>query len=620
LFASLCVGISTFTTVSFATQNLRIIQISAPSGSEQIDTPIHMSAVLLNIGSQTIANYQVQFEISDVADQQSFFTASVSGTNLTADNTVTVTTTSSWTPTVAGTYHAHAICFDVIDSPFFFTSTFTVVIGCGISTEWHKGPAMQIVRNLDYFPKDSVLANMRPGDAIGLSCSVRDQDLLVQKCTCDGAEKTAIWGPYEDKVIYTWSIVGSGSLVQSASSEKNAVIYHIPYCIDEIAIYKHLPVIDTVFVTVSNDPASVKAGDDVMKGMYIITILYCPPSIYAEGFFPEALSVSVMVSPLRPNQDENVVTESMPACDPSTPVWDKATPLTGSTKVAVTDVPNLCPDYLVLLSADVSDNDKLTLTCVPAGNACVYPATLTPTIGDPVKYSWTLVTGKGSFPLGSNGSTVLFWKSRSSDATVRCDAVDSRTQANDDPISIFSDTIPKTKRPKAYVALGNGKNSTLAAIGDLSWTNSYFAKAADQLRVDYENAGYEVPQQNGALPGIQTALQDPCYQVFGIVAHGVVVDRKGEEVYTGDISLSDGELFNPSEIRNQSRVAFGGCRRSPFLREIDLLGCGSLRGDWAGRTHCAVIRGYDDYIRAYKILDRVKDSFPVLPPHDLSMP
>ncbi|MBI4602846.1 MAG: hypothetical protein HY721_12890 [Planctomycetes bacterium] len=479
---------------------------------------------------------------------------------------------------------------------------------CVLEYEWRRGPAIQLVSGLDYWPEGFKLTKMRPGDVIAVSAYAEDLDFLLHKCAdCSEGKSvyTKKWGPYADKVRYDWRLLDEdpGRLIQSENSERNMVLYQIPLC----GWKEPDPTQSaTVVLEIANDASSLKAADDPILGL---SITFNMKKDCSE--IPGWIKVSVATTEGLLPGDEEVPEVQLGACLPEI-FGDYLTPIVSS-PVSFLDAPDLCPNYLTLLSVEGADQDEMDLRCVEPLSFCSADARKFPT-GDPIRYEWSSSSGGGAFPLGNKGPVVAFWRSRSKDADVSCKLTDSGTQLSDPQVTSEEKRIFKAKRPKAFVGIGDASHWT-GRIIDLE-------RAAEKAKEKYEAAGYEVEHNPTATIGaVKSAIGTSCYQALWITGHGAE-GRIFLAESSPDENVLDSEIFGFA-----SRTAWE-CFQHPFLREMVFLGCNTYSANWTDKLVCGRVYSFHYTLYASlpgQIIGRnpyiweTKHHWPH-PPHDLSRP
>ncbi len=479
---------------------------------------------------------------------------------------------------------------------------------CYASAFFVAGPPMTIVKNIRYFPKDSVLENyMRPGDVIGISLYVVDTMNFVANCMCTDQNPVQQPGAFFGKVGYHWSMSGPGTLIQpSKSSERNSVMYQIPLCPSESTI------VATLTCVVSDDSTMDRVSqalDNPLTGTITITTEYHPkrylPSTsgpvfkaWLNSFDPLALRVKIKVDSLKPQAPKVLTLTPGSACSPSVVMWEALTPIDGGFNIQEDTAADLCPAYLTLLSCERFDTDRFRFTCSP--NTDCTPSDGIRHITDPLFYKWSLVNGGGEFPLGTDGPCVVFRRSRSSTTQVKCVITDSQKEGLDSSVALTY-TVSKSMKPKAFVAVGD---DVIPQTGTIHMSNrsknpkypnsdANFEGAAQLMLASFQKLGYDTTLLYHAdLGSILKVLHDPCNQAMCICAHGTS-DKSGRAgamaLDTTDKQLGNIQVFSNSDVAKESPF---GCQYQPLLREVDLLGCSTLKANWYTVFPNAVVEGY----------------------------
>ncbi len=498
---------------------------------------------------------------------------------------------------------------------------------CDLKYEWRKGPAISApTTNLRYWPQDQDLQKMRPGDVIGISMEATDADYLVQRCTdCKRGETLKKWGPYADRVIYTWRLDGKGRLIESDNSEKNRVMYQIPICGWDP---KQQGQSATVSLHIGNDPKFGKAADDPVIGFSITFNMRKDSGAELPGW----IKVSVEVTDGKQNEDEKIVERQKGTCLPQKPTWLYWDSIS-TEGVSIKDAPDLCPNYLTLLSVEATDTDMVKLECRDTNPECMMKYDYLKA-RDVTRYEWfpystkgTLPPGSNSwrdpkvvasyFPLGNKGPVVAFRRSRSLDVDVVCVVTDSLTQAEDGPKREYKSVI-RARRPKAFVGIGDD-DDTILALFDVKIID--LQRAAEKAKEKYEAAGYEVEHNPSAtMSELQSAIKTSCYQALWITGHGAegFIFMKKPPQSNGFGAYNLGELSNKG----------WGCEQEPFARELVLLGCNTFDKDWVNYLVRGRVYSFDRYLVGNiigQILNRnpfvwEKNEHQPPAPHNLSAP
>ncbi len=491
---------------------------------------------------------------------------------------------------------------------------------CVTEFEYLPGEGFRVEQNLSYFPDDKTLEGyMQRGDVIGLAAKVTDKDFIHHLCICNGDTTSTIRGPYSDNVYYEWTLNGDGKLL-IPDDQSGTVFYEIPVCI--MADFTA-----TVNLKVKNGPLSM-ANDDEITGSFTINVYACPTRIYPEGMIPDwsssCLRVTVSKENLSNGADAQHSTKEDAICIPQEIVFDKQTEITSANGITITEGEFCKPDYAVLLRADAVDFDSFKLKCQGEGE-CFSNDSVANSFVDPLKYEWSLVSGKGEFPLGTTGRSVVLHKSSSEGATLECSISNIDTKSGDNTKKLTI-TLEAAKKPKAFVGLGD--DEALVTLGSLIWGWSYddnayygsssgFLSTAQSMKTSYEDAGYEVEfWEHVTGTDLKHAIQNPLYQAFAIVGHG----SGGQMNMAGRDERIGTERFSSARLVTANQEAYQ-CDENPRIRDWQLIGCEALRGSWRDGLHCkARIHGWRTTklvasLRYYAFFD-----FTPLPPVNLSLP
>jgi len=287
----------------------------------------------------------------------------------------------------------------------------TVAQCCLSNSEWHKGPSMNIIKNLSTFPTGEQLQRMRPGDLIALSSYVTDADILVQKCICINGSDTSVsqtpYGPYADKVHYSWTLQGPGKLIEPSGSERSSALYEIPLCDTN-------PV--RIECRVRNDATNAKALDEELLATVVIHFtvgarLPDDPGSSNDIGNARFLGVEMQITPFIKPGNEIIETLTKSQCTPQPPQWLEKSPLAAGYDIQQKTSDITCPDYVVLLYAERNDLDSMITSC-NALESQTCPVAENPKgslQSDAVSYTWKVKSGKGVFPLGNQGACVVFY-------------------------------------------------------------------------------------------------------------------------------------------------------------------------------------------------------------------
>lgn len=517
-----------------------------------------------------------------------------------------------WRPTIA--------CFDDSTDDFKYGDPPpTHPIECAPTFEWRRADAIQFFgAGVTYWPNGPLLYSMRPGDAIAISATATDTDVLVETCRdCYDRTRTMPWGPYQDRLTYEWKPVRRGRLIVPDVSEPNTVIYQMPICgWEDINTKEYVTQKDTVELEIWNHPADGKAEDPALTGTKIIfTMTPC-----AGGLTLYAIRVSIQVILGTAPPGEIVTPTGEGTCDPIEPFWEAGTPISTS-DIQVTDVPELCPDYVTLLSVDPSDVDPFNLWCNSRDPDCpeTYVRSESP---HQFGYLWSVVSGRGRFVLG-DGPVVAFQRAHGDSAVVKCRIWNVGGQAVDPAVEIVK-KVAGSKRAKALVAVGDDEYR--AGISGISYGGHMadLARAADVATQRYLDAGYQVfGVRTATQADVLNAFRSSCFQAIWLTGHGAL----------GYIFMNPPPRtpsISPGDLSDAARHTWGcGYNEAhPFIRELVLLGCETYQYDWNKMLICG-----DDHSFDFKFwpvpgaslvgrdpLDWENQNHHPLPPHDLSLP
>jgi hypothetical protein len=451
------------------------------------------------------------------------------------------------------------------------------VSDCQLTYLWAAGSAISSA-GLDFWPSHAQLAEMRPGDVIALRSPAVDSDWLVQTCTdCLGRTRTEKFGPYPDRLSFHWQLAAGnrGQLLNASGTSANMVLYRLPLCLDS-----NPPFTETVTIshTIENDPAGGKAPDATLIGPTIqLTLEWCGPS-------PYYIKVTLTQVPGGTNPDQPVATGGTGNCVPQPPQWFPAFAIVSDT-VQVIEAAETCPDYLAILSVPSHDFDQALLTCdAPPG--CTDPS-LVITTGDVTRATWSLIGSNGDFPLGVQGQSVAFQRSRVGPGFVEALTDDTGPQGNDAP-RLTGTLMQRAKRPMAFVGVGDTEGLRALGLDQVDGIN-----AALIARQKYADAGYVVDYHSAyTAAGLRSALADRRFQAVWLTGHGA-----GGFLRTTDPTPPGGEPLSvgPIDFGNAGR-AFGCLREHPYVREVVFLGCFTDHPSWAHTTVCQRYLGFKDKV------------------------
>jgi hypothetical protein len=491
---------------------------------------------------------------------------------------------------------------------------------CQASYEWRRGRPIQ-VEPIEYWPTGILLDHMRPGDAIALAGAALDFDLLLLKCTdCEGRESTLPHEPgfgYPDLVAHEWTLEpggAGGTLVLPPGADQSKIMYQMPKCGWKDLAGNYQTQIDVVRLTVRNAGTSAKVADPPHTGTRIkFTMTPCSPK--------ENLAIKVQIEiTMGPGGDREIVPPVVGGnCLPSPPAWEADLGIYAPPIVA-TEAPELCPDYVTLLSVgDPSDGDQFEFACSTPEPACDNSA-LREGSPDAFYYTWTKVSGKGEFVLGARGRVVAFRRSRSEGAEIRCVIENYGNRAMDPPFT-RTFTLDRAKDPIAFVARGDD-HFLGGTIRDL--------QLAYQLAVErYVDAGYGVVQAPAATKAdVMNALKSSCVQAVWMTGHGgspgVIFMKPGNPK----------DAIAPATLGTASAEAWR-CHvqeAHPYVRELVALGCNTYSPDWEQYLMCGVAISFDRKLYGRELAGVVgamisgnpywweRDEHHPISPHNLSAP
>lgn len=458
---------------------------------------------------------------------------------------------------------------------------------CKPEYEFIAGDGFRVAKNLSYFPDDKTLAGyMQRGDVIGLNAEVTDNDYIRQLCICSDDTSSSFWGPYSDHVYYEWTLQGPGKIIQHDDGS-GTVLYELPTCIES-------PYTATVTLTVKNGLDSW-ASDDEITGSYEINVESCPTRIYPADMVPDwdpsCLMINITKNELSNGSDGEMKSYDGSNCTPVNIEFDLAQPIEAADNVIAETGEFTMPDYAELLTVQAQDIDYFKLKCESQEGMCVAEDSIVTLFRDVLDYEWELVSGKGEFPLGNKGKSVVFHKSRSEGATVKC-MISNRDAKSDDGNSLeVTYTLDSAKKPKAFVGIGDDEDT--GSMGKLFWQYYYdediyggkhpgFKSAAESMKTKLEEAGYEVYYNEYTTAGIvDIVVKDPLYQAMVLVGHGL----GGSMILTGGGSELGFDEYTATSLISANSDAYN-CIESPRLRDLQLIGCEALRGNWSSGLHC----------------------------------
>lgn len=441
---------------------------------------------------------------------------------------------------------------------------------CVLTYKWCPGKAIDL-QKYGHYPNDpAVLEDMRPGETIALSVFARDEDNLLQYCTCEEGTEIHKHPPTADKVKYTWrsdsATGGIGTLIQLGGSESNSVQYQLPACFEAYPTLEEV-IVSKVVVTIEN--AGLKADDEKIDVEFTIKLFVS--SAPAGSGMKRKIVVDVTDSIRSTAKD--VACEGRPGhCTFLPPAWRKGSEISVVPGSISFKLPALgFPDNLVLLHATAHDNDDLVLQCIENG---IVVSRALKGVYDECDISWSIEKGKGHFLLGDRGPCVVFQHTYGlkNDVIIRCTIGDGKTQFDDapDPDPLKRRIEPR-RQPVALVGIGDiryplGEHGELVEAGELA-------------EKKYRAAGYAVTfDPDVELETIEHHFKNPFSQALLLIGHG---DKDAK----GGMYTAGGEYFMDSEVSFWTRDVWGCLApgRHPMIKECILLSCYMGEGDWINR-------------------------------------
>jgi len=514
---------------------------------------------------------------------------------------------------------------------------------CQTTVSWHPGTPMRVVRNLRVWPTPDTLFNvLRPGDVVAISALVEDDDYHVQNCGCEGQDSSAMYGPFPDEVEYHWSLQGPGSLILPtiAGAEdrgpvfRSTVLYKVPTCDTSISID---PVIRLVVRNVNS-----KAIDDTLVGSVSLKIFrgfdFRPIPTGGSYTRPTHYTCRVFVDSLRPSEGSIPELASGGLCTPISPAWTSISPIERANEgITFSSADNVCPEYATLASIRFSDLDAASLTCNGGDGSCPSNEGTILNATDRVSITWSIIGGNGGLPLGNVGPSVVVRRSASQPTIIQCVVSNLGSSMFDDESVTYVDTLPPVGKERALVALGDdegtgfskwahGVFSALSEVRGKSkekpgeWPyqgKSYFIpRIHATMRSRLEAAGYEVIAIDSTRTQIVLdQLSSPCLKYFAFTGHG-----SGGKLYmtrffnerTGAFDVTDKLLRNQILSSSQS---VHGCRYQPYVRNMALMACESLKHNWESTMLYGRATGWYKETNIVKVLSWVELFFrPSSPP------
>ncbi len=466
--------------------------------------------------------------------------------------------------------------------------------GCVAKETWHAGPSIAIDQQLTTWPAQPMLGDkLRPGDVVGIRALVSDLDLLEQGCGCAEFDTTVIRGPYPDAVVYEWTIEGEGTLLQSISGDRNSVMWQIPVCPSGENFGA------TVRLRVRNPGG--KGGDAELSGSIQFNV--STSRIYAADaaitWDPYTYNIGAIITPLTPQVPGVVEAIQGRSCNPIPPKWEKGPGIVngGIKKISA---PHLCPEYLTLMSVTASDVDNYQLVCESTTTSCSPSDTLTNTSSDQLSYTWSIIGGAGELPQGNTGASVVVRRSASKPTILQCVINDGGLQADDDPITVL-DTLPPAGKPKAFVGLGDDEGTSPSKLGSAVWDywsgneseetyggrSGALRSAFNSMVTKLTDAGYDLVTNDSLLvTDFELVIKNSCIKTFVFVGHGASGHINMARMNVGGWGTP---TRSASHVESFSNSQFN-CKKHPFLRDLVLLACETMKGSWNdvqvyGRSH-----------------------------------
>lgn len=595
------------TATDFVAKKLDVIMIT--SGIYQLQLLVRNDNVLADA-------FAVRFEIwkGSVASGQTVFSYTQDESTLAPFTERTVTAEQSFSPTTSGTYVARATVLygSEIDPPDNAIDLIFEALkpGCKAGETWHAGPAMVIEQPLRIWPDTpSIGDKFRPGDVIGISALVSDMDLMEQSCGCAEEDTSVLRGPYPDDVSYEWSLEGPGSIIQGASGNHSTVMYQMPVCPSPLVFSA------TVSLRVRN--GSGKAADAEISGS--VTFNFSIARIYSTDFTPTwqpyTFAVGPIIQQLSPHADVPVEGRAGRGCTPQPPAWDKAGGISVARGIETTSAPFLCPEYLTLAQVRASDVDNYRLVCAETPTTCGPNDTIRNSSADRLSYQWSIIGGGGELVLPTSGPSIVVRRSASQPTILQCVINDGGAQADDDPVTLL-DTLPAVGKPKAYVGLGDDEGTSASKVGSAIYDywigdgnaeppyggrSAALRSAWETMHEHYESAGYDVIADDSMLVGeFDPVFSDPCIKVFAFVGHGSGGHINMARMDEGGWNVPSRSASHVTAITQREF----NCDKSPFLIDIVMLACETMKGGWNGvqvygRSHGYTTTKFFGTLRSY---------------------
>ncbi len=560
--------------------------------------------------------FAVRFEIwkGTVASGQTVFSYTQDESTLAPYTERTVTAEQTFSPQTTGTYVARATVLysSEIDPPDNAIDLIFEALkpGCKAGESWHAGPAMVIEQPLRIWPDTPAIGDMlRPGDVVGISALVSDMDLLQQSCGCAEEDTMVLRGPYPDDVTYEWTLEGPGTIIQGASGNHSTVMYQLPICPDPL-VYSA-----TVRLRVRN--GSGKAADAEISGS--VTFNVSISRIYSSDFKPTwqpgSLAIGTVIQQLSPHADVPTEGRAGRACSPLPPTWEKDAGISAARGIELTSAPFLCPEYLTLASVRATDIDSYRLVCAESPTTCAPNDTINGTSADGLSYQWSIIGGGGALVLPTSGPSVVVRRSASQPTILQCVINDGGAQADDDPVTLL-DTLRAVGKPKAFVGLGDDEGTSASKVGSAIYDywlgdgnaespyggRSAALRSAWETMVDhYESVGYDVIADDSMLVNeFDPVFSNPCIKVFAFVGHGSGGHINMARMDVGGWNVPSRSASHVTAITQREF----NCPKSPFLTDVVMLACETMKGSWNniqvyGRSHGYTTTKFFGSLRSY---------------------
>jgi len=509
------------------------------------------------------------------------------------------------------------------DSIFYTTNCSLIIppITCITKDEKLAGDGLRVQQNLKTFPNGDELSGfMQRGDVIALSALVSDKDFILHQCICNEDTTSELWGPYSDLVYYEWSLEGEGKLL-IPDDQSGTVLYELPICIEK-------KFEATVRLRVRNGEKSM-AEDETITGSFTIKVspalnLLTDPNNPPPPGWGSTLIISIAKNELSSGGDGVLNTKDDAACYPQDIVFDPATDIQVNGDIRVTEAPFCKPDFAVLVSVDAEDIDSYSLKCV-GEEECASEDSISKTFYDPLRYDWSIISGIGDFPLGNKGKSVVFHKSKSSGADLKCIITNIDGKSNDGTSKEVYIHINAAEKPKAFVGLGDDEASVTVDKLIAEWYYEKevyvgpargFKSSAVAMKSSLEAAGYEVEfWEHVSDRDINFAIQNPLFQAFVLVGHGShgYINMAGRDQGLGTIRYSGSKLIAANQIAYN-------CEESPRIRDLQLIGCEGLMGNWGdGLYQGARLHGWKTTKIVALLEYYARITYTPLPPRNLAL-